>query len=107
MCVRALYGPYNNAKQIGKMREREPDILYIVFDVVFSGQFISFYSSVLGANMFKFYLLDVTEKIKYLLGKNTNIKRQVINISPVHQTTPAIFFIKKLFMGKKYFYILF
>ena len=41
-----------------------------MFDVVFSGQFISFYSSVLGANMFKFYLLDVTEKIKYLLGKN-------------------------------------
>ena len=81
MCVRALYGPYNNAKQIGRMREREREteilFLYIktllVFDVVFSGQFISFYSSVLGANMFKFYLLDVTEKIKYLLGKNTNI----------------------------------
>ena len=34
-----------------------------------SGQFINFYSSVLGANMFRFYLLDVTDKIKYLLGK--------------------------------------
>ena len=45
--------------------------------------------------MFKFYLLDVTEKIKYLLGKNTNLKQQV--------TTPAnIFFIKKLY-GKGIF----
>lgn len=49
VCVRALYGPYNNANQVG--------------------QFINFYSSVLGANMFRFYLLDVTDKIKYLLGE--------------------------------------
>ena len=38
----------------------------------FSGQFVTFYSSVLGATTFKFYLLDVTDKIKYLLGKTLN-----------------------------------
>ena len=37
--------------------------------MLFSGQFISFYSAVLGVKMFTFYLLDATDKIKYLLGK--------------------------------------
>ena len=44
-------------------------VLHYLSYTSFSGQFINFYSSVLGARTFKFYLLDVTDKIKYLLGK--------------------------------------
>eukprot|EP00090_Calanus_glacialis_P003294 TRINITY_DN12434_c0_g1_i1.p1 TRINITY_DN12434_c0_g1~~TRINITY_DN12434_c0_g1_i1.p1 ORF type:complete len:450 (-),score=115.74 TRINITY_DN12434_c0_g1_i1:194-1543(-) len=48
VCVRALFGPYDNVEQIG--------------------QFMSYYNSVLGASLFTFYLLDVTDRVKYLLG---------------------------------------
>ena len=65
VCVRALYGPYNNMRQMGK---NSGDKSGEDFDIIFSGQFISFYSAVLGVKMFTFYLLDATDKIKYLLG---------------------------------------
>jgi len=52
VCVRALYGPYNNARQLG--------------------QFISYYATVLGVGIFNFYLLDATDKVKYVLGELQN-----------------------------------
>jgi len=52
VCVRALYGPYNNARQLG--------------------QFISYYASVLGVSIFNFYLLDATDKVKFVLGELQN-----------------------------------
>jgi len=48
VCVRSLYGPYDNTEQLG--------------------QFLSYYSSVLGVSFFSFYLLDVSDRVKYLLG---------------------------------------
>ena len=65
VCVRALYGPYNNMRQMGKNGGGKSGV---ESDMLFSGQFISFYSAVLGVKMFTFYLLDATDKIKYLLG---------------------------------------
>ena len=64
VCVRALYGPYNNMRQMGKMQKA----LEYNLGCFVAGQFISFYSAVLGAKMFTFYLLDATDKIKFLLG---------------------------------------
>ena len=75
VCVRALYGPYNNMRQMGKMQKtQENNLRFFV-----SGQFISFYSAVLGAKMFTFYLLDATDKIKFLLGimVTSSIKRDL------------------------------
>ena len=66
VCVRALYGPYNNMRQMGKA---EYQLCRIYLRHIVSGQFISFYSAVLGVKIFTFYLLDATDKIKYLLGK--------------------------------------
>ena len=80
VCVRALYGPYNNIRQMGKHGE---DKFRVESDMIFSGQFISFYSAVLGVKMFTFYLLDATDKIKYLLGK-------ILFITQYSQTIPDL-----------------
>ena len=34
VCVRALYGPYNNARQIGRMRERQTFFSFFTFTYI-------------------------------------------------------------------------
>ena len=57
VCVRALYGPYNNMRQMGKA---EYQLCRIYLRHIVSGQFISFYSAVLGVKIFRFHLWDAT-----------------------------------------------
>ena len=42
-------------------------LIYFIFSN--PGQFISYYATVLGVGIFNFYLLDATDKVKYVLGK--------------------------------------